>query len=187
MIKSQYSYQTKLILSMTVILSMFTKWIQIETVKLRLSIWISLFDKVAQVSDLDCFCVVVIDGLDRLKKENAGARDGIRFLESEFRKGNRWVIVVKETNQDSICLILVSFLVSYCSLPPCIGIYAARRSQVAVLKGIKWNGRTLKPGKPCFASTITSVSFITYWSEEFDWSSSLFLGIYTRWWTVVVN
>lgn len=36
-----------------------------------------------------CFCVVVIDGLDRLKKENAGARDGIRFLESEFRKGNR--------------------------------------------------------------------------------------------------
>lgn len=42
-----------------------------------------------QVPDLDCFCVVVIDGLDRLKKENAGARDGIRFLESEFRKGNR--------------------------------------------------------------------------------------------------
>lgn len=37
----------------------------------------------------------MIDGLDRLKKENAGARDGIRFLESEFRKGNRWVFVVK--------------------------------------------------------------------------------------------
>lgn len=36
------------------------------------------------------FGFVVIDGLDRLKKENAGARDGIRFLESEFRKGNRW-------------------------------------------------------------------------------------------------
>lgn len=35
----------------------------------------------------------VIDGLDHLKKENAGARDGIRFLESEFRKGNRYVSV----------------------------------------------------------------------------------------------
>lgn len=37
------------------------------------------------------FCLIaVIDGLDRLKKENAGARDSIRFLESEFRKGNRY-------------------------------------------------------------------------------------------------
>ena len=35
------------------------------------------------------FVCLVIDGLDMLKKENAGARDGIRFLESEFRKGNR--------------------------------------------------------------------------------------------------
>ncbi|GCC42874.1 hypothetical protein chiPu_0027200 [Chiloscyllium punctatum] len=31
----------------------------------------------------------VIDGLDFLKKENSGARDAIRFLESEFKKGNR--------------------------------------------------------------------------------------------------
>lgn len=45
----------------------------------------------ARVLNLFCFCVLVIDGLDRLKKEIAGARDGIRFLESEFRKGNRWV------------------------------------------------------------------------------------------------
>lgn len=37
----------------------------------------------------------VIDGLDHLKKENAGARDGIRFLESEFRKGNRSVSTLK--------------------------------------------------------------------------------------------
>lgn len=36
----------------------------------------------------------VIDGLDRLKKENAGARDGIRFLETEFRKGNRCVLIL---------------------------------------------------------------------------------------------
>ena len=43
--------------------------------------------KVFQVSYLSR--VVVIDGLDMLKKENAGARDSIRFLESEFRKGNR--------------------------------------------------------------------------------------------------
>lgn len=40
---------------------------------------------------MDSPFLLVIDGLDRLKKENAGARDGIRFLESEFRKGNRWV------------------------------------------------------------------------------------------------
>uniref|UniRef100_A0A8C8FI30 Nonsense-mediated mRNA decay factor n=1 Tax=Oncorhynchus tshawytscha TaxID=74940 RepID=A0A8C8FI30_ONCTS len=42
-----------------------------------------------------CFIIIiprtVIDGLDHLKKENAGARDGIRFLESEFRKGNRYI------------------------------------------------------------------------------------------------
>ncbi|PKU27277.1 protein hypothetical protein [Limosa lapponica baueri] len=31
----------------------------------------------------------VIDGLDFLKKENAGARDSIRYLEAEFKKGNR--------------------------------------------------------------------------------------------------
>ncbi|XP_077454787.1 nonsense-mediated mRNA decay factor SMG5 [Stigmatopora argus] len=41
----------------------------------------------------------VIDGLDRLKKENAGARDGIRFLESEFRKGNRYIRSHKETGR----------------------------------------------------------------------------------------
>ncbi|XP_077576260.1 nonsense-mediated mRNA decay factor SMG5 [Stigmatopora nigra] len=41
----------------------------------------------------------VIDGLDRLKKENAGARDGIRFLESEFRKGNRYIRSHKETSR----------------------------------------------------------------------------------------
>lgn len=46
-------------------------------------------------------CFVVIDGLDRLKKENAGARDGIRFLESEFRKGNRWVLLM--TDGASLC------------------------------------------------------------------------------------
>lgn len=40
------------------------------------------------------FFYVVIDGLDRLKKENAGARDGIRFLETEFRKGNRCVLIL---------------------------------------------------------------------------------------------
>uniref|UniRef100_A0A8C5N4W0 Nonsense-mediated mRNA decay factor n=1 Tax=Leptobrachium leishanense TaxID=445787 RepID=A0A8C5N4W0_9ANUR len=33
----------------------------------------------------------VIDGLDFLKKENAGARDGIRYLETEFKKGNRYI------------------------------------------------------------------------------------------------
>lgn len=33
----------------------------------------------------------VIDGLDLLKKEHPGARDGIRYLEAEFKKGNRWV------------------------------------------------------------------------------------------------
>lgn len=59
----------------------------------------------AQVLNLDYLYVVVIDGLDRLKKENAGARDGIRFLESEFRKGNRWVFVLV-TDGDSCCIFL---------------------------------------------------------------------------------
>lgn len=35
------------------------------------------------------FSLLVIDGLDFLKKENAGARDSIRYLEAEFKKGNR--------------------------------------------------------------------------------------------------
>lgn len=34
-------------------------------------------------------CPPVIDGLDLLKKEHPGARDGIRYLEAEFKKGNR--------------------------------------------------------------------------------------------------
>uniref|UniRef100_A0A673IHL2 Nonsense-mediated mRNA decay factor n=1 Tax=Sinocyclocheilus rhinocerous TaxID=307959 RepID=A0A673IHL2_9TELE len=49
-----------------------------------------------QLAASGCFIVIiprtVIDGLDLLKKENSGARDGIRFLETEFRKGNRYVL-----------------------------------------------------------------------------------------------
>ena len=33
----------------------------------------------------------VIDHLDTLKKDNAGAREAIRWLEAEFHKGNRLV------------------------------------------------------------------------------------------------
>lgn len=50
------------------------------------------FFQLFAVSNLNYTCFLVIDGLDRLKKENAGARDGIRFLETEFRKGNRCVL-----------------------------------------------------------------------------------------------
>ena len=40
-------------------------------------------------------CVwTVIDHLDILKKERGGAREGIRWLEAEFRKGNRCVSVL---------------------------------------------------------------------------------------------
>ncbi|KAG7318012.1 hypothetical protein KOW79_019047 [Hemibagrus wyckioides] len=50
-----------------------------------------------------CFIIIiprtVIDGLDVLKKENPGARDGIRFLESEFRKGNRYIRCQKESGR----------------------------------------------------------------------------------------
>ncbi|XP_068108271.1 nonsense-mediated mRNA decay factor SMG5 isoform X2 [Hyperolius riggenbachi] len=41
----------------------------------------------------------VIDGLDFLKKENAGARDGIRYLEAEFKKGNRYIRCQKEAGK----------------------------------------------------------------------------------------
>ncbi|OCT69448.1 protein SMG5 [Xenopus laevis] len=41
----------------------------------------------------------VIDGLDFLKKENAGARDGIRYLEAEFKKGNRYIRCQRETGK----------------------------------------------------------------------------------------
>ncbi|KAF7238354.1 Protein SMG5 [Varanus komodoensis] len=41
----------------------------------------------------------VIDGLDFLKKENAGARDSIRYLEAEFKKGNRYIRCQKEVGK----------------------------------------------------------------------------------------
>ncbi|KAK2084429.1 Protein smg5 [Saguinus oedipus] len=41
----------------------------------------------------------VIDGLDLLKKENPGARDGIRYLEAEFKKGNRYIRCQKEVGK----------------------------------------------------------------------------------------
>ncbi|KAK9391308.1 protein SMG5 [Crotalus adamanteus] len=41
----------------------------------------------------------VIDGLDFLKKENAGARDSIRYLEAEFKKGNRYIRCQKEAGK----------------------------------------------------------------------------------------
>lgn len=41
----------------------------------------------------------VIEGLDFLKKENAGARDGIRYLEAEFKKGNRYIRCQKEAGK----------------------------------------------------------------------------------------
>ncbi|XP_053464278.1 nonsense-mediated mRNA decay factor SMG5 isoform X1 [Nycticebus coucang] len=41
----------------------------------------------------------VIDGLDLLKKEHPGARDGIRYLETEFKKGNRYIRCQKEAGK----------------------------------------------------------------------------------------
>ncbi|KAM8826814.1 nonsense-mediated mRNA decay factor SMG5 [Synchiropus picturatus] len=56
-----------------------------------------------QLAGSGCFIIIiprtVIDGLDRLKKENQGARDGIRFLEAEFRKGNRYIRCQKESGR----------------------------------------------------------------------------------------
>ncbi|XP_062394729.1 nonsense-mediated mRNA decay factor SMG5 [Sardina pilchardus] len=56
-----------------------------------------------QLASSGCFIIIiprtVIDGLDMLKKENAGARDGIRFLESEFRRGNRYIRCQKEAGK----------------------------------------------------------------------------------------
>lgn len=58
---------------------------------------------VRQLVNSGCFIIIiprtVIDGLDRLKKENPGARDGIRFLENEFRKGNRFIRCQKESSR----------------------------------------------------------------------------------------
>ncbi|CAM9184686.1 unnamed protein product, partial [Lampetra planeri] len=58
---------------------------------------------IRQLAGSGCFIIIiprtVIDGLDRLKKENAGARDGIRFLETEFRKGNRYIRCQKESSR----------------------------------------------------------------------------------------
>lgn len=56
-----------------------------------------------QLAASGCFIIIiprtVIDGLDVLKKENSGARDGIRFLETEFRKGNRYIRCQKESGR----------------------------------------------------------------------------------------
>ncbi|NWU73233.1 SMG5 protein, partial [Pterocles burchelli] len=45
------------------------------------------------------FFLLVIDGLDFLKKENAGARDSIRYLEAEFKKGNRYIRCQKDVGK----------------------------------------------------------------------------------------
>ncbi|KAF4076133.1 hypothetical protein AMELA_G00226810 [Ameiurus melas] len=56
-----------------------------------------------QLAASGCFIIIiprtVIDGLDVLKKETPGARDSIRFLESEFRKGNRYIRCQKESGR----------------------------------------------------------------------------------------
>ncbi|XP_046892958.1 protein SMG5 [Hypomesus transpacificus] len=58
---------------------------------------------IRQLASSGCFIIIiprtVIDGLDVLKKENPGARDGIRFLEAEFRKGNRYIRCQKESGR----------------------------------------------------------------------------------------
>ncbi|KAM9723743.1 LOW QUALITY PROTEIN: nonsense-mediated mRNA decay factor SMG5 [Menidia menidia] len=58
---------------------------------------------IRQLAASGCFIIIiprtVIDGLDRLKKENPGARDSIRFLEAEFRKGNRYIRCQKESGR----------------------------------------------------------------------------------------
>ncbi|XP_067304084.1 nonsense-mediated mRNA decay factor SMG5 [Pseudorasbora parva] len=58
---------------------------------------------IRQLAASGCFIIIiprtVIDGLDMLKKENSGARDSIRFLETEFRKGNRYIRCQKESGR----------------------------------------------------------------------------------------
>lgn len=58
---------------------------------------------VRQLVHSGCFMLIiprtVIDGLDRLKKETPGARDGIRFLEIELNKGNRYIRCQKEVGR----------------------------------------------------------------------------------------
>lgn len=52
---------------------------------------------------------------------------------------------------------------------PSVGTYAARRSQVEVLKEINWNVRTSKPGKRRSPATLFSICFLTYswWWYDF--------------------
>ncbi|XP_053405095.1 nonsense-mediated mRNA decay factor SMG5-like [Mercenaria mercenaria] len=45
-----------------------------------------------------CF-TIVIDSLDHQKKESHGARDAIRWLEAEFRKGNRYIRAQKNSEK----------------------------------------------------------------------------------------
>ena len=40
---------------------------------------------------LYCVLFLVIAALDELKKYDAGAREAIKYLESEFKRGNRFV------------------------------------------------------------------------------------------------
>ncbi|KAK7886432.1 hypothetical protein WMY93_026053 [Mugilogobius chulae] len=56
-----------------------------------------------QLVNSNCFILIiprtVIDSLDRLKKDTPGARDGIRFLETEFGKGNRYIRYQKDVGR----------------------------------------------------------------------------------------
>ncbi|XP_069463214.1 nonsense-mediated mRNA decay factor SMG5 [Ambystoma mexicanum] len=58
---------------------------------------------VRQLTNSGSFIIIiprtVIDGLDILKKENGGARDAIRYLEAEFKKGNRYLRCQKDAGK----------------------------------------------------------------------------------------
>lgn len=47
------------------------------------------------------FFFSVIQALDELKKFNPGAREAIKYLEQELKKGNRWIRAQKESESAS--------------------------------------------------------------------------------------
>lgn len=49
--------------------------------------------------------ITVLSDLDNLKKSKEGARDAIKWLESEFKKGNRFMRTQRESENLSLPLL----------------------------------------------------------------------------------
>lgn len=127
--------------------------------------------------------LAVIDSLDQQKKESHGARDAIRWLEAEFRKGNRYIRAqknsekvqvvstrhLKKKNRDAWCVLEIVNCALYLSRQG--GDFGAD-TMIAVLTSSGFNNiktaavkQALATSKQEGVSVENITEFVNKWSE----------------------